>query len=675
MAYGVKNILLLSALLLGMLAGCTPAKQISSRENIPGEVFSSRLTAGELHAAPVKLIPYPLELRWLEGRTSLQSLQIENAQDLPENLAAELMVLAGSFGFDLAPNGNTTFVFNKNEELPQEGYYLDVQRNQIYLEAATEAGAFYGLQTLRQLIVDEGNNPGIPNCTVSDYPKFPIRGFMLDVGRNFQTLTSLKKQLEIMARYKLNTFHWHLTDNPAWRIESHRFPELNSAENHYPSRDPGQFYTYDEIRELIEFARQRAIQIIPEIDMPGHSECFVTATGVKMESPEGMLILEHILNEFFEEIPVDLCPFIHLGSDEVRIPNPEEFINKMVAVCQKNNRKVLIWNPGLPANPQVIRQTWQAQHLEAANYPEIDSWNSYTNNGEPLTLVSRLFFKPIGYGSENDILGGIQCLWPDVDLVREEDAFVLNPHYPALLTYAWACWTADVSQPPADYLTLLPGKESQAAAHFEAFENYLLDHKNRYFSKEPFPYFYQSNREWKIALGKINSKESDLQWKAARGNTLTFKDRFALGGYFPDAKPGACAFAETIVESETEKEIEVLIGFETPLRANRVYSGIPPNGSWDANGGQIWINGEELKGPTWNNPGWKPSKQSGWSMPDQETPWTEEELYWTRKPATIQLKKGKNRIRVKAPYVSDYQNWMVTLVFDQGKRQKAEGKR
>lgn len=280
-----------------------------------------------------------------------------------------------------------------------------------------------------------------------------------------------------------------------------------------------------------------------------------------------------------------------------------------------------------------------------------------------MVQVAKLFFKPIGYKSQNKVIGGIQCLWPDVNLDKETNAFVINPHYPVLLTHAWACWTADITEPHSDYLTLLPAKGTAAANYFEAYEHYLIDHKNRFFGLKSFPYHFQSDKDWKVALGNPDTPEADLEWKNARGNTLIFKDRFKQGGYFPDAKPGQVAYAETTIESQNDQEIEVLIGFETPLRANRAYSGIPENGSWDANGGKIWINEEELKGPKWNNPGWKPSKTSGWgSKIDQETPWTYEELYWTRKPAQIKLKKGLNVIRFMAPYKFDYQNWMITLV-------------
>jgi lysophospholipase L1-like esterase len=500
---------------------------------------------------------------------------------------------------------------------------------------------------------------------------------MIDVGRNFQSLESLKKQLDILARYKMNVFHWHLTDRPAWRIQSYAYPELTEAQNHRFTRDPGKYYSYDDIRELIKYANERHITVIPEIDMPGHSDSFTKSTGVKMESEEGMKILEVVLKEFFEEIPVEDCPIIHIGSDEVRIPNPEAFISKMVSVCEDHDRQVVIWNPGLKASNNVIRQTWQTKHVEKGNFKEIDSWNNYINNGEPMTQVLRLFFKPIGYPSRNEVIGGILCFWPDVNLDLEEDAFSQNPVYPSILTYAWKTWTNDVIQAPENYYTMMPERGSPALGYFGEFENYLVHHKQKYFSEEPFQYFKQSDKYWRV-IGPLDQEYGDhilakdkfeytinnkiYKWKEVVGNTIVVKDRFRLGGYYPDAQVGQTIYGITYIHSDKERETMAWVGFETPLRANRTYTGIAEKGSWDPSGGTIWINDEILPPPDWKNPGWKPSKSNGWGTPlDQEVPWGKEELYWTRNPILIHLRKGWNKVVVKSPSSTDYQNWMFTF--------------
>ncbi|WP_430973943.1 family 20 glycosylhydrolase [Sunxiuqinia rutila] len=645
--------------------------------------FEARYSSSDLEEAQVKLIPYPEKVSWGKDDVCIQSWRPIFPKEFPQNIVDEFYELSNSRGIEIDWSAKDLVAFEYDVSLLKEAYKLDVTDNLVKVVASTESGFFYALQTLRQLIRASPDEEGklLPYCSIDDRPAHAVRGFMLDVGRNFQSTSSLKSLIDVMAAYKYNTFHWHLTDYPAWRIESKLYPQLTAAENHRPTRDPGMFYSYVQIRELIRYARKKQIQVIPEIDMPGHSTSFTKAMGFKMESAEGMTALEAILLEFFEEIPQDMAPLIHIGSDEIHINNPEEFINRMVEVVESNNRQAIVWSPGLEAPKSVIRQTWGgAVPPKGANLKEIDSRKSYMNAGEPMSFISTLFFRPLGRGSDNEILGGIICLWPDVNLRFEKDAFSENPFFSGLLTYSWACWTADVKTAPEKYMLVLPQKDTEAFKYFKAFERYLLDHKQRYFQHNPFPYLKQTDKFWKLA-GPFDGDEADkafagttqkldkflkqkqLNWKLATGNTLVLKQRWLKDGYFPEAEAGQTVYAQTYLYSDRNQEVDTWINFETPLRANRVYSGIPQNGSWDNCGGSLWVNGVELKGPEWENPGWRSSKQTGWGTPDeQEIPWTDEELYWLRKPAKVNLKQGWNRIVVKIPYKTDFQNWMFTFI-------------
>jgi len=666
----MKNI---SALILYCILLNIPV--LSAQEN---KDFKSKLTATQLTNAPAKLIPFPQQLDWNKEFVGLKGLQISSAAPLPNSLSIALEEIADFYNIDVKSKEGLLLNFETETIFQPEEYQLATSKTAITIKAATEAGHFYALQTLQQLFQQQNGKLSIPILRIRDWPTHSVRGFMIDTGRNFQSIASLKKQLDIMANYKLNVFQWHLTDRPAWRIESKKYPQLTAAENHRPTRNPGKFYTYEEIRELIRYAKERHIKIIPEMDMPGHSDSFKKAMGVAMESPKGMAILEEVLKEFFTEIPKEDCPIIHIGSDEVKIDDPEEFMTKMVGICEDHGRQVMIWNPGLKTHDQVLRQTWRSQHIEKGKYKEIDSWNSYINNGEPMTQIQRLFFKPIGYLSENEVIGGILCLWPDVNLEKGTDAFEQNPVYSSLLTYAWTTWTADVMQALTHYYMTLPPKGSSDLAYFRAFEEILVHHKEQFFKKEPFPYYLQSDKNWQV-IGPFNGDDGDkilekskgfyayqdtiLKWNDVVGNTLVVNDRFRLGGYFPKAKAGQTVYAQTFIHSDKNRNIETWIGFETPMRANRTYTGLPNASEWDANGGNIWINGEKLAAPNWENAGWKPSKSEGWGTPkDQERPWHKEELYWTRTPTTIALKKGWNTVFAKIPCSSNYQNWMFTFV-------------
>ena len=170
-----------------------------------------------------------------------------------------------------------------------ESYRLDVARGKITVTAPDAAGLFYGLQSLGQLAEHCGRR--IPAVVIEDAPRFGYRGFMLDVSRHFRDKEFVKRQLDLLARYKFNRFHWHLTDGAGWRIEIKKYPALtdiaawrpypdwegwNFGGKRYCRRDDpaadGGYYTQDEIREVVEYARALHIEVIPEIEMPGHSE-------------------------------------------------------------------------------------------------------------------------------------------------------------------------------------------------------------------------------------------------------------------------------------------------------------------------------------------------------------------------------------------------------------------
>lgn len=653
--------------------------QYSTKEPQANLPFKSTLSSEELKNAKIKLIPFPQKVKWHNENTLIKSVKLNASNNLSPLIEKEVLRISEDLGISLTSSSNYTLNFSEDLELPEEGYKLSVGEESLTISASTETGYYYALQTFSQLVRSENEYPTIEMAEIEDWPTYAIRGYLIDVGRNFQSLSVLKQQLDIMARYKMNYFQWHLTDDPAWRIESHKYPQLTASENHLASRDPGKFYTYEEIRELIEYAKQRKITIIPEIDMPGHSKSFQKAMGFAMESEKGMEVLEDILAEFFEETPKELLPIIHIGSDEIHISDAEVFINRMVSFIHKNDRKVMIWSPGLIAGNNVIRQTWGSADAVQGDFQEVDSRRSYINSGEPMTQVNRLLFKPIGADSDNETIGGILCLWPDVNIDREIDAFRQNPVYSSILTYAWSTWTADIKSSPLEYRSQVPPQNTEAGAYFSAFEEYIIDHKTRYFQEFPFHYRKQSDKIWEV-VGPFDNDDGDdyffqkvatdmvyqgkkLEWTPLVGNTLIFRQRWGEGGIYPNVTTDQTAYARTYIHSDEDREVETWINFETPTRSNRVYTGIGKNGEWDPNGAKIYINDKNLRGPKWNNPGWKTARTIGWGLPiEQEIPWQDEELYWLREPAIVKLNKGWNTIVVKIPSKSSFQNWMFTFI-------------
>lgn len=236
-----------------------------------------------------------------------------------------------------------------------EGYALTVNKNNILISAGTLNGAFYGLQTLRQLIIFSEKKNGklfIPCCSIVDEPRYSWRGIMLDESRHFFGMEKVKQMLDIMALHKLNIFHWHLTDCAGWRLEIKKYPKLTTVggigNNNEPDA-PATYYTQDQIREIVKYASDRFIQVIPEIDMPGHAaasnRAYPEYSGGGSENyPEFTFnpgfdgtysYLTDILKEVTELFP---SPYIHLGGDEVHFGNQQWNTNMQVKALMKKNK-------------------------------------------------------------------------------------------------------------------------------------------------------------------------------------------------------------------------------------------------------------------------------------------------------------------------------------------------
>ncbi|TKG94384.1 beta-N-acetylhexosaminidase [Puteibacter caeruleilacunae] len=642
------------------------------------DIFRTRFSVEVLEKAPAKLIPFPQEVKWEYQQKEIRNLWFADFKSTSKLLKDELYQICTTNGIELNHGADYLIEFNTLSSIEEEGYWLNITKDKISVTSSSEKGSYYALKTLRQLLSVKGEHCFLQLCSVKDYPKYPIRGYMIDVGRNFQSVKAIKKQLDIMADYKMNIFHWHLTDRPAWRIESKIYPQLNDPKFHTATRDPGFFYTFDEIREVITYAKKRQITVIPELDMPGHSDYFKRTFGFKMESEKGMLVLEALLNEFFNEIPRNMAPIIHLGSDEVHVHNPKEFVETMVAHVENDDREVITWYPGLNAPKSVIRQIWGSKDpMPAGDLRVIDSDNSYINNAEPMSHIPAVFLKPIGKGQENKFIGGIVCLWPDVNIKRENDVITQNPLYPTILTYAWVTWTADVISSPDKYDLTIPEIGSVGYKYFKAFESILMMHKERYFKHEPFQYYTQTDKHWKIigpfknndgeeVLKQLDKKSykydgNKLNWQKVTGNTILLNHEWKKGAHLPKMELGNVYYALTYIYSDEDKDVPVAIAFDSPARNARNYVGVAADGEIDMGGSIVWINDVKVKGPDWEND--RVSKfDEGWKQFNaHEIPWRTEELYWTRKPTMIHLNKGKNKVFIKVPKSKYNPLWMYTF--------------
>lgn len=545
-------------------------------------------------------------------------------------------------------------------DLPAEGYILETRRKRAEITAKDERGAIWGRRTLEQLVDEKGL---VPQVKITDWPAFSIRGFMHDTGRNFMPVEMLKKHLDILSRYKINTFHWHLTDYPAWRIESRAYPELNDPQYQRKGRDEGKFYTYGEIRELIAYARERGIMIIPEIDMPGHSTYFNSAFGFGMSDPRGMKILETCIKEFFEQVPATDCPYLHIGSDEVHIPNPVEFMAWADSLVRAGGRIPMVWDPGLPLQGDGIRQIWSEATAKVEKVDVegkyVDSYMGYLNLYDPAIFLSRMLsHNPCGkaQGDEN-ALGGILCLWNDVRVEDKKNITRYSDAWSGLLPFAERFWTGGLAPEGSTDVNLFPDPATPAGKAVAQFEKKMSVHKERFLKDgEFFDWVPNACLTWRVSEPvTLGTPVSDgLKWHALYGGSVDLDAfRATLGIESPDS---AQVWAEGVITVPRDTVIRAWIGFEVPARSNRVSVGIGKTGEWEADG-KVWVNGQPVEPPMWNEPGAYGFHFHTWHKPEEELAYTDEQFYWTRRPAEIALTAGENTVLICAPKRFALQRW------------------
>lgn len=302
----------------------------------------------------INITPTPLELTQNAGTFTLNKNVkfVSQSEDVDKVAVYFASKIKSSTGFDLTltkekPSSNyINLEIAGDIDVNDEGYLLEVTPNGIELRAKTPQGIFYGLQTVMQLLPAEIESPTLvkqiawtmPAVTIKDEPRFKYRGHMLDVCRHFSTVEDIKKRLDVMAMFKINTFHWHLTDDQGWRIEIKKYPKLAEISAKRYEGDGTQygpfFFTQEEVKEVVAYAEERFIEVIPEIELPGHGVAALTAypefscTGGPFEvrniwgvsndiycagNEETFKFLEDVITEV---VPLFKSQYFHIGGDE-----------------------------------------------------------------------------------------------------------------------------------------------------------------------------------------------------------------------------------------------------------------------------------------------------------------------------------------------------------------------
>ncbi|OJV22134.1 MAG: hypothetical protein BGO30_10480 [Bacteroidetes bacterium 41-46] len=354
------------------------------------------------------IIPKPVSEKAGEGHFVLNEKTVLNSNEKSSfniNYLKGKLELATGYRLESKnrDENRISLMLVSDQNIKPEGYLLEVNPSEIVIKATTSAGIFYGIQTLLQIVpasVYSGrstaaDNWNIASVSIEDYPRFGYRGMMLDVSRTFFDAQTVKKYIEWLAHHKINTLHWHLTDDNGWRIEIKKYPLLTEkgawrGENEVlaPAFGSGKeryggFYTQNEIKEIVKFAAERNIEIVPEIDLPGHSKavtasypnvaCNHSDNSVSVQGEgqnvwcvgkeENFKMLENIMKELAKLFP---GKYIHIGGDEVNytawdncpscaalkeregMKTNEEllnyFVRRMEKIVEKTGKKMAGWD-------------------------------------------------------------------------------------------------------------------------------------------------------------------------------------------------------------------------------------------------------------------------------------------------------------------------------------------
>lgn len=533
---------------------------------------------------------------------------------------------------------------------PNEGYRLTVSPTSIHITAASELGIIRAKQTLNQLITDNGI---IECCEIVDFPAFKIRGFMHDVGRSFISFDELKKEIDLLSRFKINVFHWHLTDNQGFRFESKKHRVLNNDSNFI--RFPGLYYTQAQCRELEQYAKERGVAIIPEIDMPGHSKCFTKAMGFTMSSPQGRAVLKELLTELCDAFP--LAPYIHIGADEANTTT--DFVNEMsLFIKSKLNRKVIVWNKisGVEITksnlPNVdLTWMWATAGSKVTGMGNVDCRYNYINHFDVFADVVGIYKSNVYYAQYGspEIAGALCAVWNDRKLPDESAIINLNNIFANVLATGERAWIGGGRQYIENGGTVLPNKGDEYE-DFADWERRFLYYKDKWLLNEPIPYVKQTNVRW-----VVTDSTSFSVIATGAGIYLRHTWGATIPSLISDPQKGTCAHATTYVYSPTTQTVGAQIELQNYGRSENDKT--PETGKWDRKGSNVFINDKEILPPLWTNSGKEINSEQ--DLTDENFP--------MRAPIPITLNKGWNKVYLKLPYDNAtgirLNKWMFTFVF------------
>ena len=449
------------------------------------------------------IIPKPLSYKENQGEFILNKDTNIYVKGNSENETAEISKVAEylrgklkpSTGYDFNINNdeniNKNYIYlttlNAEKSLGNEGYAIITTSDGVKIVANKPEGLFRGIQTLRQILPPEIDSNklvsntewSIPNSKIYDKPEYSYRGLMIDVARHFFTEEEIKKQIDLAAQYKINKVHLHLTDDQGWRIEIKKYPDLTRIGGSTEvGGGPGGYYTQEQFKSIVQYAADRYIEIIPEVDMPGHinaalaSYGFLNPDGKKKplytgtdvgfstlmtNSEKTYEFIEDVIREISEISP---SKYFHMGGDEAQSTKKEDydyFVGRVSKIVQKYGKTPIGWDPIDTApeiNSSVILQNWKDSN-EAARQKNMNmiisiaskayldmKYNENTPYGLNwagyIPIETAYNWDPTEFAPKNLVLGIEAPLWTEtIDNVEAMEFMI----YPRLLGYSEIGWT------------------------------------------------------------------------------------------------------------------------------------------------------------------------------------------------------------------------------------------
>ncbi|MFC5624342.1 glycoside hydrolase family 20 protein [Algoriphagus winogradskyi] len=511
--------------------------------------FASTLLALASCSSPesieFSIVPYPSQIETGSGQFHLSSntqLLVQNQEEFSEEIAFFQSMMQQALGQKLSDGtGKNILEIRKSENSDTpESYHLSISADKILLEAGDAQGIFYGMITLRQLLpasfesgqISEGIT--FPELEINDQPQYDWRAMHLDVSRHFFSMDYLRRYVDLLSLYKLNKLHLHLTDDQGWRIEIKKYPELTEQgawrtfneqdsiciekskedprfaleSKHIEMRDGtpyyGGYYTQDELREFVKYAQTKHVEIIPEIDMPGHMMAAIAifpelacngeaAWGDLFSTPlcpvneEVYTFVENVLTEVMDIFP---SKYIHIGADEVEKKTWEEstaaqkfmkengmnnvnelqsyFVNRVSAFLQKNGKEVVVWDDAMAGgiDPNLKVMYWRNWVAEVPDKAAQNGNEVILTPGDPFYFSSPnsklfdIYNKPL-LGSKfpkelSDKIKGMQaCLWTET---IPSEALADAMLFPNVLALAERAWSVEEAQDWDSFKTRLNGQ-------------------------------------------------------------------------------------------------------------------------------------------------------------------------------------------------------------------------